>query len=111
MSAIWKIKIHKLVLNQDFKSISRPQQGIILKGVHKKLSLDPKGYGKPLSGNLKGYWRLKVGDYRVIYRVIEDIVTVFVIKVGVRRDEEVYIKMLNRLKRLHTGPEVNTISL
>ncbi len=111
MSAIWKIKIHKLVLSEDFKSISHPQQSIILKDIHKKLSLDPKGYGKPLLGSLKGYWRIRVGDYRIIYRILEDVITVFVVKVGIRRDEEVYIKMLNRIKRLHNSPEVYTASL
>jgi len=97
---IWKIKIHKLVLSEDFKSIEPTDQKIILKDIRKKLSLEPKSYGKPLSGALKGYWRLRVKDFRVIYKIREDIIEVIIIKVGIRRDEEVYKKIFYRLKKL-----------
>lgn len=100
MNIAWKIKIHKLVLSEDFKSISCPDQKIILKAIRKKLTVDPEGYGKPLSGELKGYWRLRVKDYRVIYKIRRDIIEVLVIKVGMRRDAEVYRKMLFRVKKL-----------
>lgn len=100
MNVAWKIKIHRLILSEDFKAISHPDQKIILKDIRKKLSLDPKSYGKPLSGELKGYWRLRIKDYRVIYKVKDDIIEVLVIKVGARRDEEVYKKLFHRLKKL-----------
>lgn len=100
MNSSYKIKIHKLVLSEDFKSIDYPNQKTILREIRKKLSLDPKGYGKPLRGELKGYWRLRVRDYRVIYKIREESIEVLVIKVGVRRDEEVYKKVLLRLKRV-----------
>lgn len=97
---IWKIKIHKLVVSEDFKSIDAYQQRLILKDINKKLSLDPKGYGKPLLGELKGYWRLRVGDYRVIYKIKEKMVEVFVVKVGIRRNEEVYKDLFYRFNKL-----------
>ena len=103
MSSVWKIKIHRLVLSEDFDSISHPDQKIILKDIRKKLTLDPKAYGEPLVRELKGYWRLRVKDYRVIYKIKEDRVEVLVIKAGIRRDEEVYKKVLPRLKKLHEG--------
>lgn len=107
MNIIWNIKIHKLVLSEDFKSISHPERSTILKTIRKKLSIDPKGYGKPLTGSLKGYWRIRVGDYRVIYKIKQDLIEVLVVKVGIRRDEEVYNEMLNRLKRLQENWENN----
>lgn len=103
MNAVWQIKIHRLILSEDFKSISYPDQKLILKDIRKKLSLDAKGYGKPLTGELKGYFRLRVKDYRVIYKMKEDTIEVLVIKVGIRRDEEVYKKALLRLKKLQEG--------
>jgi mRNA interferase RelE/StbE len=96
----WKIKIHRLVLEEDFKSIGRSEQEIILKNIRKKLSVDPEGYGKALLGELRGYWRLRVGDYRVIYKIQRDIIQVLVIKVGIRRDEAVYKEFFFRLKKL-----------
>lgn len=100
MNTFWKIKIHKLILTEDFKSINYLDQKTIFKDIRKKLSLGPKAFGKPLSGKLKGYWRLRVGDYRVIYKIKEDIIEVLVIKVGIRRDEEVYKKVFPRLQKI-----------
>lgn len=100
MNVVWKIRIHELVLTSDFKTITVSDQKAIFKNIRKKLSLAPKSYGKPLSGELKGYWRLRVGDYRVIYKIKEDRVEVLVIKVGIRRDDKVYKDLLYRLRRL-----------
>lgn len=96
----WKVKIHKLVISEDFSSINYPDQKIILKSIGKKLRLNPKDFGKPLQGELKGYWRLRVKDYRVIYKIIEQFVEVLVIKVGMRRNAEVYKKVFSRIEKL-----------
>ena len=46
---------------------------------------NPTGSGKSLKGNLKAYWRHRVGDYRVISYIDHDILTVLVINVGHRK--------------------------
>lgn len=97
---MFKVEIHPLVFKEDFKKIDRPQQQKIIKAVRKKLTLEPERYGKRLSGELSEYWRLRVGDYRVIYRIKKNIVTVTVIKVGIRRDFEVYQDLVNRLRKV-----------
>ena len=90
----------QLVLSEDFKRIDPPSRRLILKSIYKKLSKDPESYGSPLSGEYKGYWKLKVGYYRVIYRIIRSQVMVIVIKVGIRRDGEIYNELIHRLKKL-----------
>jgi len=45
---------------------------------------DPRKIGKPLKGSLREYWRYRVGDYRVICRLDDEIVTVLVIHIGHR---------------------------
>ncbi len=100
MNPAWKIHIHKLVLSEDFKSINPPDQRLILKNIRKKLTVDPENYGKPLLGELKGYWRLRCGDYRVIYRIKRDAIEVLVVKIGIRRDAQVYRDMFQRLRKL-----------
>ncbi|MDP2940224.1 MAG: type II toxin-antitoxin system RelE/ParE family toxin [Candidatus Omnitrophota bacterium] len=97
---MWQIKIHRLVLESDFKKLTTFQQKLILKAIKKKLSLDPEGYGKPLSGEYAGLWRLRVEDYRVIYRILKEQVVVLVIKIGIRRDSKVYEELFSRLKKL-----------
>lgn len=97
---MWKIKIHPLITEEDFKKIDKHDQSIILKTIYKKLSIAPEEYGSPLRGPLKGYWKLKISHYRIIYRIDKNTIKVFVLKVGIRRDETVYEEMLLRIKKL-----------
>ena len=44
----------------------------------------PKDKGKPLTGNKKGLWRYRVGDYRIICQLNNKTVTILVLAVGHR---------------------------
>ena len=44
------------------------------------------GAGGVLKGEFAGLRRLRVGNYRIVYEVIEDRLVVLVIRVGYRRD-------------------------
>lgn len=46
--------------------------------------------GKMLVGNLLGFWRYRVGDYRILCRIKDDEVVIFVVEVGHRK--EIYDK-------------------
>ncbi|MCK0538882.1 type II toxin-antitoxin system RelE/ParE family toxin [Alcanivorax sp. CY1518] len=47
---------------------------------------DPRALGKVLIGDrLGGYWRYRVGDYRLICEIQDDRLVVLVLKVGHRR--------------------------
>jgi mRNA interferase RelE/StbE len=94
---MYTVEIDELVFSEDFKRIDAAGQKRIMKVVRKKLTEEPRAYGKPLSGEYKSFWKLKVGPYRVIYEIIESQVTVYVIKVGYRRDSEVYKELAKRL--------------
>ena len=97
---MWQIKIHRLVIEEDFKKIDFHQQRHILKTIRKKLSLTPQSYGKALVGEYRGYWRLRIEDYRVIYKMIKEQIVVLVVKIGIRRDSSVYEELYKRLKKL-----------
>lgn len=47
---------------------------------------DPRDFGDGLTGDWTGFWRYRVGDYRVIVRIEDERVTVFVIEVAHRRE-------------------------
>lgn len=53
-----------------------------------QLKADPRRHAniKPLKGKLAGYFRFRVGDYRVIYRIDDDNQKVFILKI-VHRSE------------------------
>lgn len=44
----------------------------------------PRSIGKVLTGHLGGLWRYRVGDYRVICKIQDDILCVLVVQVGNR---------------------------
>jgi len=47
---------------------------------------DPRVRGKALSGNLTGLWRYRVGDYRIVCQHRDQHMTVYVVKIGHRRE-------------------------
>ncbi len=47
--------------------------------ISERLTTEPALYGKPLRATLKGYWKLRVGDYRVVFAICGDEVTVYAI--------------------------------
>jgi len=49
------------------------------------LAQNPHRVGKELSGSLAGSWSARRGEYRVVYRIDEEIVTVTILRIGHRR--------------------------
>ena len=45
---------------------------------------DPERFGKALGGKLKGLWRYRVGDYRIVARIEKHRVIVVVVAVALR---------------------------
>lgn len=73
-------------IEEKLESFSKPVREMIRKTIEKKLSIDPVAFGKPLRYTLKGYRRLRIGDYRVIYKIIEERIVVFIIDIDHRKD-------------------------
>ena len=48
------------------------------------LASDPRRRGKPLQRELAGRWAARRGDYRIVYRLDEDTMTMYVLKIGHR---------------------------
>ena len=82
---MWTV-VYKKSITKDLKGISEDIQYIIRRAIEDKLMVDPVRFGLPLRRNLKGLMKLRVGDYRVIYSIEKQTVTVHVIKIGHRRD-------------------------
>jgi mRNA interferase RelE/StbE len=85
----WTIIYHRDV-EDDLESISPTAARRIMGAINTKLTKAPVQFGAPLSGILANFRKLRVGDYRVVYQVVEAKVTVYVLAVGPRRDKEIY---------------------
>lgn len=49
------------------------------------LAENPHRVGKELSGSLAGTWSARRGEYRVVYTIDDDVITVIVLRIGHRR--------------------------
>ena len=73
---------------KQLKSIDRAQQKIIVSWIDKNLknTNNPRAFGKALKGNLKEYWRYRIGKYRVIAEINDKEIKILVIAIGHRND-------------------------
>jgi mRNA interferase RelE/StbE len=46
----------------------------------------PKMWADPYRGDLHGFWKIRIGEYRAVARLHENVLVVEVVKVGNRRD-------------------------
>ncbi len=67
------------VIREDLPKILEPWKSDIKKAIESKLMTRPEVYSRPLRRSLKGYRKLKVGNYRVILRIEDKVVKVFII--------------------------------
>lgn len=67
------------VVDIDIPLIDRSNRHTLRQAIEKKLVSNPTLYGKPLRGSLKNYYKLRVGDYRIIFRIEKRFVKIFAI--------------------------------
>lgn len=77
---MFKVVYHQDVVGQDLPKISSAWQHKVRAAIEAKLTSRPELYGKPLRRSLKNYRKLRVGDYRVIFRIEGTLVKVFIIQ-------------------------------
>ena len=80
MEIKYDIEYHEMVVKEDIPKISKKEKDRIRKAVEDKLQTQPELFGKPLRKSLKNYRSLRVGDYRIIYRITKKIVKIFIIQ-------------------------------
>lgn len=78
---------------KDLKEINLDIQRRIKAAIETRLGVAPEQYGAPLQRTLKGYWKLRVGDYRIVFRVRGNTIEIY----GVIHRKKVYEKITKRL--------------
>ncbi|MEK7524231.1 MAG: type II toxin-antitoxin system RelE/ParE family toxin [Patescibacteria group bacterium] len=94
---MYEIVHHRFVEQKDLKRITKGNQKKILRSIEKKLKTHPETFGKPLLGELKGYYRLRVDPYRVVYFIEKEKIIVLIIHIGLRKNFLAYIESAKRL--------------
>ena len=77
-------------IKKDLKKLDKQTLKILFNWIEKNLSNtdDPRSKGKALVDNKKGYWRYRIGDYRLITRIEED--RLIIIAINFKHRREVY---------------------
>ena len=67
------------VVENDIPKILGLYRTRIKQAIETRLVTAPDLYGKPLRKSLKGYLKLRVGDFRIIFRIEKEKVKIFAI--------------------------------
>jgi mRNA interferase RelE/StbE len=90
---LFTVHYHPAVRDDDLPLIDRKSKGKIRKAIEERLQTAPQDYGEPLRKSLKGYWKLRVGDFRVVFKVVEFEVWIL----GIRHRKSVYMDIEKRV--------------
>ena len=94
MVMIFQIQYHKQVVKCDIPKLTKKAKERIKNDIEKKLIPHPEKFGKPLRKSLKGYRKLRSGDYRIVFRIEKKSVKILLIE----HRSVVYKKGIERLK-------------
>ena len=82
----WRVEWEDETVKELKKLDARAQRNIV-RYLGEKIATedDPRRFGDPLRKDLKGLWKYRIGDYRIICSIEEKSVVVLVVRVGHRR--------------------------
>lgn len=85
-SDLYRIEYLASVVEEDIPRLPKSVRNLIKRAIEERLAIDPVGLGKPLRYSLKGHRRLRVGDYRIVYRIDQDEQLVTIVAIKHRKD-------------------------
>ncbi len=85
---LYQIEYLGSVVEEDIPTLPKGIKSTIKKAIEERLTVDPLGFGKPLRYSLKGHRRLRVSDYRIVYRI--DAENNIVIIVAIKHRKNIY---------------------
>lgn len=70
---------------KSFKKLDNSVKKVIQKYLDKLESReDPRSLGDPIESNLAGLWRYRVGDYRIVAEIQDDVVIILILVIEKR---------------------------
>ena len=84
---MYRLDIDKKALKQ-LKKLDTSTRQQILSWLAKNIenTTDLRQHGKALKANLSGYWRYRVGDYRIVCDIQDDKLVVLAVDIAHRRE-------------------------
>ncbi len=76
------------VISEDIPKLDKRIKEIIRRKIEKLIEEPYLGF--PLRGNLAGFYKLKVSNYRIVYKIQNDRLIILIIAIGKRDNNLVY---------------------
>ena len=83
----WRLIFHPDSV-KELKKLDSAAAARIVKTLETRIAVldDPRSLGAPLKGDHDGYWRWRIGHFRVIARLNDASVTILVVRIAHRRE-------------------------
>lgn len=85
---LYSVEYLDIVIAEDIPALTTSARSMIKRAIEERIMVDPIGFGKPLRYSLKGHRRLRVSNYRIIYRIEANHHRVII--VGIKHRKDVY---------------------
>jgi mRNA interferase RelE/StbE len=84
---LWRIEFDRDAV-RDLRKLDVQAQRLILRYLRERIATeeDPRRFGHALTRELKGLWRYRVGNFRVVASIEDGRFVVLVVTVGHRRE-------------------------
>lgn len=76
----YEVGLRPDVVAEDLTELPANIRARIIRAVESRLTTEPTRYGVRLRQSLAGLWKIRVGDYRIVYEIEERKVTVWAIR-------------------------------
>jgi mRNA interferase RelE/StbE len=88
----YRLLYHHEVKKSDIPKLNETMKKRIRNAIEKRLKIEPEKYSEPLRKSLKGYRKLRVGDYQIVLKIERQ--DIFILGICHRKD--VYERMEKR---------------
>jgi mRNA interferase RelE/StbE len=84
---VWRVEFDRAAA-RDLRTLGSDAERRILRYLRERIagSADPRRFGHALTGDRKGFWRYRIGDYRIVATIEDDRFVVVVVAVGHRHE-------------------------
>ena len=85
----YQIRYHPDVKEEDLPKLNRNIQKRIKKAIEQRLLVSPEKFSEPLRRTLKGYRKMRVGDYRIVLKLESEAILIL----GIYQRKDIYERM------------------
>ncbi len=76
----YEVELRPEVVGEDLVQLPTNIRARIIRAIESRLTTEPTRYGIRLRQSLVGLWKIRVGDYRIVYEIEGKKVTIWAIR-------------------------------